>query len=142
MQRLLEMIGVIVILLAVLRFSLVRRQGFGLHSGLTGLNVITGALAGAAVGVILRDLRPWEGFAAPLGARVEAAGYGSLADALTSLLPLAGAAFGGIVAYHFLGMLWRRLLQNGTAAARATLRRVEFAVTAVALIFLIHRMVA
>jgi hypothetical protein len=141
MQRMLEMIGVVVILLAVLRFSLVRRRGFGLRGGLTGLNVITGALTGAAVGVILRDLRPWEGFAAPLGARVEEVGYGSLADALTSLLPLAGAAFGGIVAYLLLGMLWRRLLESGTAAARATLRRVEFVVTAVAFVFLIHRMV-
>ena len=132
MQQFLQMIGVLVILLIVLRFSIGRRkQEITLRGGLTGLNVMTGLLAGVVLALLLPE------FGLPAGA-LEV--YRPLAGALGSILPLAGAAAGGILGYLLLGDLWRRLLVNGSASTRAWLRRSQFAVCAAAFILLVSRL--
>ena len=82
MQQLLEIAGVLIILLIVLRFSLRRRsKEIVLRGGLTGLNVITGLLAGAAGALLLSEMRLPEELAALFSGRLEASGCSRLAGA-------------------------------------------------------------
>ena len=74
-----------------------------------------------------------------MNARLESSGYSPLAGALVTILPFAGAAFGGMIGYLLFGGLWRRLLVDGSATARAWLRRSQFLICAIALTFLIVR---
>jgi hypothetical protein len=138
MQLIIEIAGILVILLLILRFSLRRRmRRFGLRGGLTVLNVATGALSGAVVAVLL-------GAAAPPGAvtGATASDYAPLIGALYTLLPPFGAALGGMCGLVLLGFIWQRLFRGGTAAARNWLRRLQFITCVGALVFLIHRFVA
>ena len=113
MQQILEWVGVLIIMLAVLRVSLWRRgRSFGLRGGLTGLNVITGLLAGLVAGLLAR------GAAAPATQTAVADGLSLLTAALRNLLPFAGAASGGLAGYLLLGTIWRRLFRGGSARAR------------------------
>lgn len=137
MQQLLEIVGVLVILLIVLRFSLRRRaKEIVLRGGLTGLNVMTGLLAGAAGALLMTGMRLPDDLAMRMSRHLQASGYSPLAGALLAILPLAGAAFGGMLGYLLLGGLWRRLLVNGSAATRTWLRRSQFMICAAALAFL------
>jgi len=137
MQQILEWVGVLIIMLAVLRVSRWRRgRSFGLRGGLTGLNVITGLLAGLIAGLMLRD------GVTPASPIPDADGLALLAAALRNLLPFAGAAAGGLVAYLVLGTAWRSLFRGGSARARGWLLRAEFAACAVALVLLVLRAVA
>lgn len=131
-QTLLESILVVVLLLLVFRVSLMRRRhGINLRGGLVTLNILCGLLGAAALGFLLRDrLRALPGGlpADPLGA------------AFVHLLPAIGAVTGGIAGYLLLGALWRRLLQDGPAAARTWLRRAEFVVAFVSGLGLLLRL--
>ena len=141
MQQLLEIVGVLVILLIVLRFSLRRRSNdIVLRGGLTGLNVITGLLAGAAGALLLTEMPFSNDLAAQMSRYLEASGYAPLAGAVLAILPLAGAAVGGMLGYLVLGGLWRRLLVNGSASARTWLRRTQFITCAAAFAFLLVRL--
>ena len=149
MQKLLEAVGLLAILLLVLRVSLWSRgRGFGLRGGLTGLNVLTGLLVGAVLGAVLGQAlgetrlgavgmvpgaEPESG-PAPMG------GYADLVGALRTLLPLIGAALGGIGGYLIFGTLWRHLFRHGPARARAWLARSQFALCVVALVLLVRRL--
>jgi hypothetical protein len=141
MQQILEIAGVLIILLIVLRFSLRRRsREVVLRGGLTGLNVMTGLLAGAAGALLLSKSRLPDELAALFSHRLEASGYSPLAGAVLTLLPFAGSAFGGMLGYLLLGGLWRRLLVNGSASARTWLRRSQFMICSAALAFLFVRL--
>ncbi len=141
MQQTLEIAGVLIILLIVLRFSLRRRsKEVVLRGGLTGLNVITGLLAGAAGALLLPEMRLPDELAALFGGFLETSGYAPLAGAMLTILPFAGAAFGGMLGYLLLGGVWRRLLVNGSASARIWLRRSQFMICAAALAFLLARL--
>jgi hypothetical protein len=141
MQQILEIVGVLVILLIVLRFSLRRRsKEIVLRGGLTGLNVITGLLVGAACALLLTEMRLSDDLAVQMSRYLEASGYSPLAGAVLAILPLAGGAFGGMIGYLLLGGLWRRLLVNGSASARSWLRRAQFITCAAALAFLLVRL--
>ena len=143
MQQILEVAGVLVILLIVLRFSMRRRSSeIVLRGGLTGLNVLTGMLAGAAGALLLSGLNLPPELATLVGRNVEASGYAPLAGAVLAILPLAGAAFGGMLGYVLLGGLWRRLLVQGSASTRTWLRRSQFMICAAALAFLVVRLQA
>jgi len=123
-QTLLEAILGVVLLLLVFRVSLMRRgHGIRLRGGLVALNILAGLLGAAALAFLLRDrLRALPGGppSDPLGA------------AFLHLLPATAAVIGGLAGYLLLGALWRRLLQDGPAAARTWLRRAEFVVAIVA----------
>jgi hypothetical protein len=141
MQQILEIVGVLVVLLLVLRFSLRRRSAeIALRGGLTGLNVVTGLLLGMSSAVTLSRFLPPNGLAAPLDGMLARSGYSPLAGALLAILPFAGAAFGGMLGYLLLGGLWRRLLVNGSASARAWLRRSQFTICVAALALIIVRL--
>jgi hypothetical protein len=141
MQQILEIVVVLVILLIVLRFSLRRRSNeVVLRGGLTGLNVITGFLAGAAGALLLTGMPLSDELATRLSRPLEASGYAPLAGAVLAILPFAGAAFGGMLGYLLLGGLWRRLLVNGSAAARNWLRRSQFIICAASFAFLLVRL--
>jgi hypothetical protein len=141
MQQILEILGVLVILLAVLRFSLRRRSAeIVLRGGLTGLNVMTGLLAGAAGALLLSGMELPDDLSALVGRNVQASGYAPLAGAVLAILPFAGAAFGGMLGYLLLGGLWRRLLVNGSASSRSWLRRSQFMICAAAFAFLVIRL--
>jgi len=141
MQQILEVVGVLVILLIVLRYSMRRRsRQIVLQGGLTGLNVITGFLAGAATALLLSEMNLPDEFASVIGRNMEAAGYGPLAGAVLTILPFAGAAFGGMLGYVLLGGLWRRLLVQGSASSRRWLRRSQFIICAAAFAFLVVRL--
>lgn len=141
MQQILEVVGVLVILLIVLRYSMRRRsRRIVLQGGLTGLNAMTGLLAGAAGALLLSEMNLPDELATQIGRNVEAVGYGPLAGAMLAILPFAGAAFGGMLGYILLGGLWRRLLVNGSASTRRWLRRSQFMICAAAFTFLIVRL--
>ena len=141
MQQILEIVGVLVILLIVLRFSLRRRSTeIVLRGGLTGLNVLTGLLAGAAGAFLLSALRLPPDLSMLVGRSLQDAGYAPLAGAVLAILPLAGAAFGGMLGYLLLGGLWRRLLRSGSASTRSWLRRSQFMICAAAFAFLVIRL--
>jgi len=139
MQQILEIVGVLVILLIVLRFSLRRRSAeIVLRGGLTGLNVLTGLLAGAAGAFLLSGLQLPTDLSMLVGRNLSS--YAPLAGAMLAILPLAGAAFGGMLGYLLLGGLWRRLLVNGSASSRSWLRRSQFMICAAAFAFLVIRL--
>ncbi len=141
MQQILEIAGALIILLIVLRFSLRRRsKKIVLRGGLTGLNVMTGLLAGAAGALLLSEMRLPDELTALLSRRLGASGYAPLAGAMLAILPFAGSAFGGMLGYLLLGGVWRRLLVNGSASARTWLRRSQFMICAAALAFLLARL--
>lgn len=141
MQQLLEIVLVLIILLIVLRFSLRRRTTeIILRGGLTGLNVMTGLLAGAAGALLLSGLDFPDDLSAQLARSLRASGYAPLANAVLAILPFAGAAFGGMLGYLLLGGLWRRLLLNGSASSRSWLRRSQFMICAAAFAFLVVRL--
>ena len=139
MQQILEAIGVLFIMFLVLRVSLAQRgKGHGLRGGQTFLNLTTGALAGTVAGVILREI----GSTGVPVSGLEESGYAVLAAALRALLPLAGAAFGGIVGYFLLGSVWRRLGQGEPGAAPVWMRRAQIAVATAGLAFLLFHLLA
>lgn len=141
MQQILEIVGILVVLLIVLRFSLRRRRAeIVLQGGLTGLNVMTGLLAGTAGALLLSGMSFPDELSALAGRGLQASGYAPLATAMLAILPFAGAAFGGILGYLLLGRLWRRLLMNGSASTRAWLRRSQFMICAASLAFLAIRL--
>jgi hypothetical protein len=142
MIRILQIVGVLVILLAVLRFSLARRSHrIALRGGLTGLNVATGLLVGMAAAILLVSLVPAGPYDTAFDSRLGESGYAPLVEALLGILPLAGAAAGGLLGYISLGALWRRLLVNGSASSRAWLRRTEFILCVVSLTVMTHRLI-
>lgn len=111
MQPIFEAVAVLFVMLLVLRVSLARRRDrLRLRGGLVALNVVTGALAGCGAALALR------------------------------VMPFLGLALGGLLGHLVLGALWRRLLRNGPAAARAWLRRLQFVICGIACAFLIRRL--
>jgi hypothetical protein len=110
MQPLLEWGAVLFVMLVVLRVSLARPRGtLRLRGGLVALNVCSGALLGCVTAKAL------------------------------GTMPFLGLAIGGLLGQLFFGALWRRLLLNGPAAARAWLRWLQFAICGVAAGLLIGR---
>jgi hypothetical protein len=110
MQPFLEWGALLFVMLVVLRVSLARPRGtLRLRGGLVALNVCSGALLGC---IRARTL------------------------GLTWFL---GLAIGGLLGHLVFGALWRRLLLNGPAAARAWLRWLQFAICAIASGVLIGR---
>ncbi|HZM70003.1 MAG TPA: hypothetical protein VFB95_06480 [Candidatus Cryosericum sp.] len=102
--------AVLFVMLVVLRVSLARPRGsLRLRGGLVALNICSGALAGCVAAKALR------------------------------FTPFLGLAIGGLLGYLIFGALWRRLLLNGPAAARAWLRWLQFALCGVAAGLLIGR---
>ncbi|MFQ5876376.1 MAG: hypothetical protein ACE5JH_01600 [Acidobacteriota bacterium] len=137
MQQLLAIVGVLILLLLVMRVSLARRgKSFALPGGVTALNLATGALAGAAAAVLAGDLGRRGGAGLPGGV---GGGYALLHGALLSILPFAGVVLGAMAGYFLWGGLWSRLVRGGGAAARAWLRRSQWAAIAAALLYLILR---
>ena len=111
MQPFLEWGAVLLVMLVVLRVSLARPRGsLRLRGGLVALNICSGALAGCVA-------------TKALGSR-----------------PFLGLAMGGLLGHLVFGALWRRLLLNGPAAARAWLRWLQFAICCVAAGLLIGRL--
>jgi len=111
MQPIFEAVAVLFVMLLVLRLSLVRRRDrLRLRGGLVALNVFTGALAGCEAALAL------------------------------GVLPFLGLALGGLLGHLVFGALWRRLLRNGPAAARAWLRRLQFIISGIACALLIRRL--
>ena len=140
MQPLLEMVGILVILLLVMRFSLRKRSvGSGLPVGVTALNLVTGALTGMAVTVLIPGVRPAVVTGQTPGETLE--GFAVLVAALRSILPFAGAALGGLGGYFVLGLVWNRLVRQGLVAPQIWMRRLEFTIIAVALVLLFMRLV-
>lgn len=135
MRPLFEATLILFLMFLVLRVSLSRRrQPIRLRGGIVGLNVLCGALVGwlAATQVLRADPGPAAAGAAP--------GPGEIAEAFRNVLPFAGLVLGGLVADAALGALWRRLLKDGSASARATLRRAQFILIGVAVVVLVRQL--
>ncbi|HYV20798.1 MAG TPA: hypothetical protein VFC25_17410 [Verrucomicrobiae bacterium] len=132
MQKLLETILGLVLLLLVFRVALARRgHAIRLRGGLVALNVLSGFLGAAALGFVARDrIR-----ALPSGPPQE-----PLAAAMLHLLPVTAAVLGGLAGNVLLGAVWRKLFQDGPASARTWLRRVEFGVAITAGLGLLLRL--
>ena len=135
MRPLFEATAILFLMFLVLRVSLGRRKhAIRLRGGIVGLNVLCGALVGwlLATQALRADPGP---VATPIGNGPE-----EMASALRGVLPFAGLVLGGLVADIALGALWRRLLKDGTASARATLRRAQFVLIGVAVVVLVRQL--
>ena len=135
MRPLFEATAILFLMFLVLRVSLGRRRhAIRLRGGIVGLNVLCGALVGwlAATQVLRADPGPV--------ASSPATGSEEMASAFRHVLPFAGLVFGGLLADLALGALWRRLLKDGTASARAALRRAQFVLIGVAVVVLVRQL--
>jgi hypothetical protein len=138
MQAVFEAAAILFLLFLVLRISLGRRgQEIRLRGGLVTLNVLTGALAGWAGAMAARSAAFASGDPAPSQA---AGGLVDFAAAAMRVLPFAGFVLGGLAGHVLFGALWRRFLRDGPAAARAWLRRAQFAVVVIALVALVRHL--
>ncbi len=139
MRQLLQIVGILIVLLIVLRVSMrLKGKSFGLRARVTGLNIATGALIGLALASFIGD-------AAGPGASdfvdpAADAGYNILANALRSILPFSGAAFGGLAGYLLLGTIWQWLSRSDSTTAQAWLRSIQIAICAACLVVLGSRL--
>jgi len=134
MRPLFEATAILVLMFVVLRVSLQRRRhAIRLRGGIVGLNVLCGALLGwlAATQILRADPGP---------AAATGNGPAEMAAALREVFPFAGLVLGGLLADLALGALWRRLLKDGSASARSTLRRSQFVLIGVAVVVLVRQL--
>ena len=135
MRPLFEATAILFLMFLVLRVSLRRRRDpIRLRGGIVGLNVLCGALVGWLAAT--QALRADPGTAAGSSAT----GPHEMAAAMRNVLPFAGLVLGGLLADAALGALWRRLLKDGSASARAALRRAQFVLIGVAIVVLVRQL--
>jgi hypothetical protein len=138
-QQLLQVVAILVVLLILLRVSLrLRGKSFGLRGRITTLNIATGALAGLMAATLVATVSSAGGGGA---ADPSDAGYGILVEALRSVMPFAGAVFGGLAGYLLLGTIWQWLVRSESTTAQAWLRRAQIAVCLAALLVWAFRLV-
>src|SRR5262245_8072636 len=110
-QAIFEAVLVLFMLFLVLRVSLARRrEELRLRGGLLTLNLLTGALAGCALGLLVQDVVRARG-----GGPSAVADYQTLAAAALRVLPLLGLMAGALLGHRLFGALWRRFLLRGPA---------------------------
>jgi hypothetical protein len=146
-QQLLQIVAILVILLILLRVSLrLRGKSFGLRGRITTLNIATGALSGLMAATLVAAAASAAGIGAggaggPGAADPSDAGYSILIEALRSVMPFAGAIFGGLAGYLLLGTVWQWLVRSESTTAQAWLRRAQIAVCLASLLAWASRLI-
>ncbi len=137
MQQLLQIVAILVILLILLRVSLrLRGKSFGLRGRITALNIATGALTGLMAATLVAAAA-----SSASGSDSSDAGYGILVEALRSVMPFAGAIFGGLAGYLLLGTVWQWLVRSESTTAQAWLRRAQITVCLACLLVWAFRLI-